>query len=236
MKVLRRAAAALVLLAIAAAAVYWLRPDPAPPVDFSEDLKGPSSGNFIIPFEVFALTPEGLLRAESVTGRAFGNHRLVAKTVSGEYLSRDFVFEIDVTIPPGTDDLAYVGFGAGDPNPGYNDEPAGAFIFRIHNLPGFDVVHAAAGLPAKATSDEAGPGVYAKIEPIGRYVAGVKTTFRIEHAGTKVMLSMPATPGASYTFDTAALPPLFGRGEGYLFFGNSAEGTVFSNVRVRPRG
>jgi hypothetical protein len=212
------------------------RVESVPAVDFVDDLKGPTSSNLRIPFDVYTLTPEGLLRSKAATGRSFGDHRVVVKTVSGGYLSRDFVFEIDVTIPPDSHDLAYVGFGLGNPNPAYNSEPAGAFQFRIHNLPDHDIVNAAASLPASDSPAEAGPKVHAALTVLGHYRAGVKTTFRIERAGSRVTLSMPATAGASHTFDMSLLPVLFGDNEGYLFFGNSVEGTIFSNVRVKPRG
>lgn len=208
----------------------------AAPIDFADDLRGPVSPNLTIPFGAYALTPEGLLRSKAVTGSSFGNDRIVVKTVSGGYGSRDFVFEIDVTIPAKTEDLAYVGFGLGDPNPAYNSEPAGAFQFRIHNLPGLNRVDASASLPPTDRPAEAGPGVHAELKAIGIYQPGSTTTFRIERGGNRVTLSMPGREGASHVFDGSLQPTLFGEGEGFLFFGNSSEGTVFSNVRVRPRG
>ena len=226
-----------VLVAVGVVAAYSMRPRPkAAPVDFVDDLKGPTSAHFSIPFAAYSLTPEGLLRSKAVTGQSFGNDRIMVKTLSGGYLSRDFVFEIDVTIPAPTEDLAYVGFGLGDPNPAYNNEPGGAFQFRIHNLSDLHRVDASASLPSTDTPAEAGPGVHAELKAIGSYVAGSTTTFRIERAGNRVTLSMPGNDAASHTFDASMLPTLFEDGEGFLFFGNSAEGTVFSNARVRPRG
>jgi hypothetical protein len=234
---LRISALVLVVAAVIGLSVYGTRRTHiAPPVDFVDDLTGPATPALVIPFNAYALTPEGLIRTQAATGRIFGNHRPMVKTASGEYLSRDFVFEVDVTIPAETQDLAYVGFGRGDPNPAYNDEPAGAFLFRIHNLPGLNRVDAAASLPSSERPTEAGAKVHAALTAIGQYVPASRTTFRIERAGSKVTLSMPATPGASHTFDMTALPHMFGAADGYLFFGNSAEGTIFSNVRVRPRG
>lgn len=224
------------LIALGSLAIFWWRPVAPAPVNFSDDLKGPTSEHLVIPFEAFALTPEGLLRAHAVTANAFGNDRTVVRTRSGAYLSREFVFEVDVTIPAGTEDLAYVGFGLGDANLAYNNEPAGAFLFRIHRMTGMDTVHASASRPSTTRPAEAGPQVFARLEAIGRYVPGATTTFRIEHASNRVTLSMPGQDGAGYTFDLSSFPGLFERDSGYLFFGNSSEGTVFSNVRVRPRG
>ena len=227
------------LVALAGFGVWYFMPggeDAASAVYFTDELTGPDSAHFTIPFQAYAMTPKGLLRSSAVTRRGFGSDRVVVKTVSGDYLSRDFVFEIDVMIPPDAEDLAYVGFGRGDPNPAYNNEPAGAFQFRIHSLPWVNRVDASASLPSSDQPAEAGPKVHAELTPIGQYVAGSTTTFRIERAGTKVTLSMPGTPGAAHTFDMTLVPTLFGDGEGFLFFGNSVEGTVFSRARVRPRG
>lgn len=236
MKVFRWAIPALLLATAAGVAVYRGRPAPPQPVYFSDDLKGPSSEHLVIPFEAFTLTPDGLLRSHAVTAHAFGNDRAVVRTRSGGYLAGDFVFEVDVTVPPDTEDLAYVGFGSGASNPAYNNEPAGAFMFRIHSMKGMDVVHAAASRPPSDRKAEAGPQVFVRLETIGRYAAGTTTTFRIEQADNRVTLSIPGQQGASYTFALPSFPGLFDREAGYLFFGNSAEGTVFGNVRVRPRG
>ena len=234
---LRISAVAVVLAALVGFGVYRARQARViEPADFIDDLRGPTSSHLRIPFDAYTLTPEGLVRSKAATGRSFGSDRVVVKTLSGGYASRDFVFEVDVTIPPDSYDLAYVGFGLGNPNPAYNSEPAGAFQFRIHNLEGHDIVNAAASLPASDRPAEAGPKIHAALTTLGHYRAGVRTTFRIERSGNRVTLSMPATDGAAHTFDMSLLPALFGEDEGYLFFGNSVEGTTFSNVRVRPRG
>jgi len=234
--VTRWIAGALVLVA-AAVAIYSVRPGPPPPaVYFTDDLKGPAAPYLAIPFDAYALTPDGLLRTKAVTGRAFGNDRPIAKTVSGHYGSREFVFDVDVTIPPGRQDLAYVGFGRGDANHAYFNEPAASFLFRIHNGVGGNAVHVAASRPAAQRQAETDPVVYAAFGEIGAYVPGSTTTFRIERAGNRVTMSMPATAGASHTFDMLQFPALFAADEGFLFVGNSTEGTVFSNLRVRPRG
>lgn len=228
--------ALLLVAALGGIAAYALRPTPAQPIDFVDDLKGPASPHLVIPFDSYSLTPHGLLRSKALTGLAFGSDRVMVRTASGAYLDRDFIFEIDVMIPDGTQDLAYVGFGRGKANPAYENEPAGAFQFRIHNLPDVDRVDAAASLPPRGRPARPGGRVHAELVQIGRYVGGSTATFRIERAGRHVTLSIPSALGASHTFDLATHPDLFDRDEAYLFFGNTTEGTVFSNVRVRPRG
>jgi len=229
---LRWVGAGLALVTVAALSLYWPR-SVAPAADFSDALTGPASPNLAIPFQAYALTPEGLLRSESASDRTYGEDRPVVKTLSGGYLLRDFIFEVDVMIPSDTEDIAYVGFGRGEPNLGYSMEPSGAYLFRIHRLPGRYDVHAAAA-SLEGTNPARTPHLH--LETIGKYEPGRRTTFRIEHAGTRVTLSMPGIHGASYTFEMPSYPGLFDDRSGFLFFGNSAEGTVFSHVRVGPRG
>ncbi|MBA3949662.1 MAG: hypothetical protein H0X44_06930 [Acidobacteria bacterium] len=238
MKRLRLAVAALVLIALAGIGVYAMRPAPVPATDFADALRGPASPSLSIPFGAYALTPEGLLRTTSTSGRESGIDRPMVKTLSGSYLSRDFAFEVDVMIPAEIQDLAFVGFGQGDPNPGLSNEPGAAFIFRIHRLSNTDAVHAAAARPpgGRLNTTVSPAEVLLRLEAIGKYVPGTKTTFRIERAGHVVALSMPGVPEARSAFDLRDYPKLFDEEAGFLFFGNSAEGTVFSNVRVRPRG
>lgn len=235
---LRIGVAALVLVAVAGIGVSSMRPAPVPAIDFSDTLRGPASPNLSIPFQAYALTPEGLLRAESASGRLSGLDRPMVKTRSGAYLARDFVFEVDVMIPPGAEDIAFVGFGLGDPNPGLANEPAGAFLFRIHSLPNMNVVHAAAAPPPGGRhSETVSPAdVLLRVDVIGRYETGSRTTFRIERAAGIVTLSMPGKSGSQFAFELPSYPALIDGGTGFLFFGNTAEGTIFSNVRVRPRG
>lgn len=235
---LRLAVAALALIALAGIGVHSMRPEPARPADFSDALRGPASPALSIPFGAYALTPDGLLRTTSTSGRESGLDRPMVKTVSGAYLSRDFVFEVDVMIPRESQDLAFVGFGQGDPNPGLSNEPGAAFVFRIHRLPQSDVVHAAVARPAggRLAPTVSPADVMLRLDAIGTYVPGTTTTFRIERAGDIVTLSLPGAPDVRSAFDLRDYPQLFDDRSGFLFFGNSAEGTIFSNVRVRPRG
>ena len=236
---MRPALLSILAIVFLASIAFYSAPAPAvPAVDFHDPLRGPASPNLSIPFEAYALTPEGLLRTTSTSGRESGIDRPMVRTVSGAYLSRDFVFEVDVIIPADIEDLAFVGFGRGNANPGLSHEPAAAFIFRIHRLPHTDVVHAAAaGPPGGRLGDAVTPAeVLARLDAIGKYVPGEQTTFRIERAGHIVTLSMPATPGAQAEFDLRDYPELLDERSSFLFFGNSAEGTIFSNVSVRPRG
>lgn len=212
------------------AAAYSLRPTAAPAVDFTDDLTGPTSLHFDIPFDKYTLTPDGLLRAHSSSGRANGVDRPVVRTRSDQYLARDFVFEVDVTIPADVEDIAFVGFGEGIPTAPYG-EPGGAFGFRIHAMPSNREVRFAAlsSLPRGA------PITYAFEEAIGTVPMAGTLTVRIEKSGDHMIGSLPGKEGSERTIRISGYPAILRNGRGFLYLANTAEGTVFSNVRVRPR-
>jgi hypothetical protein len=202
------------------------------PIDFTDALTGPVSAAFAIPFDKYALTPNGLLRTNSESGTENGIERPVVRTVSGAYLSRDFVFEVDVTIPADHGDIAYIGFGAGRPNPVLDNEPSQAFLFRIHNLPkmpfyGIDLV---AGDPKGGTGFR---GAYRDFNRLGEYTPGRPVRFRIARQGGTVTLSAPAQAGVHFTFELAKYPGLFDDANAFLFLSNSSEGTTFQNASLR---
>jgi hypothetical protein len=221
----------LFALASAIAAAGCGAASPAP-VDFVDELTGPLAPSLTIPFDAYRLTPEGLLRSYSASGPHNGVDRPMVRTVSGAYDSRDFVFEVTLWMPPGIDDIAWVGFGSGEPDRDRFNEPSSAFTFRIHGGVGGDVVHAAVwALPV----DRAKSGEFAFLKDIARYRRGDDLTVRFERAGDKITLSVPGQTGASHTLSLRDYKPNIGE-KGYLFFGNSAEGTVFKRVVVRAPG
>ncbi len=212
------------------AAVYSLRPDVAPAVDFVDDLTGPTSPQFNVPFGKYMLTPEGLLRAQSDSGRLNGTDRPVVRTLSDRYLSRDFVLEVDITIPPDVEDLVFVGFGEGAPTAPFN-EPGGAFGFRIHQMPTNREVQLAA-----VTHPPAGMSpTYLFNENIGTVPANGALTVRLERSGDQLIGSLPGQDGSESTIQISAYPTILESGRGFLYISNTAEGTVFSRVTVRPR-
>jgi hypothetical protein len=199
-------------------------------VDFNDPLTGPVSPALTIPFDKYALSERGLLRTNSESGN--GIERPVVRTVSGQYLSRDFVFEVDVTIPADHGDIAYVGFGSGNRNTVLDNEPSYAFLIRIHNLPrmpfyGIDltVAHPDGGVGLQ--------GAYREFFRVGEYMPGRPMRFRISHASGTVTLSVPGLPDTQATFDAARHRDLFGRDEAFLFLSNSSQGTTFSNAVLR---
>lgn len=204
------------------------------PVDFSDPLTGPVSQALTIPFDKYALTAGGLLRTNSESGTENGIERPVIRTVSGRYLSREFVFEVDVTIPADHGDIAYVGFGAGHTNQVLDNEPTYSFHFRIHNLPkmpfyGIDLV---VGDPQGGTGYR---GAFREFLRIGEYTPGRPMRFRITHQGGNVTLSIPAQGAAQATFPLAKYRGLFDDANAFLFLSNSSQGTTFQNASLRER-
>lgn len=202
------------------------------PVDFADPLRGPASPAFTIPFEKYALTASGLLRAHSESGTENGIERPVIRTASGAYLSRDFVFEVDVTIPKDHGDIAYVGFGSAKANPMLDNEPSHAFVFRIHNLPRMPFY----GIDLTVADPQGGVGyrgAYRHFARLAEYTPGRAMRFQIAHRAGKVMLSIPSMPNARAEFDTAQFRDLFEATEAHLFMSNSSEGTTFSNASMR---
>lgn len=202
------------------------------PVDFVDPLTGPVSQALAIPFDKYALTATGLLRTNSESGTENGIERPVVRTVSGGYLSRDFVFEVDVTIPKDHGDIAYVGFGQGRNNPALDNEPSHAFLFRIHNLPRMPLYRI-----DLAVSDPKGGvgfrGAFRHFQQIGEYTPGRPMRFQISHQAGKVTLSVPALAGGHATFEPAQYRDLFDRANAFLFLSNSSEGTTFQNASLR---
>lgn len=220
-----------ILFAIAAALLAGCSPKPAP-VDFSDPLTGPVSRPFVIPFEKYALSADGLIRTNAESGTENGIERPVIRTVSGQYLTRSFVFEVDVTIPADHGDIAYVGFGAGQSNPRHDNEPSNAFLFRIHNLPAMPFY----GVDAAVSDPNGGVGLngaFRRLDRIGTITPGQTVRFQIAHSDGKVTLAAPAMPGVRANFELAEFPDLFGRDDAYLFLSNSSEGTRFSNAELR---
>lgn len=200
--------------------------------DFEDPLIGPVSPAFVIPFESYALTPAGLARSNSPSGTENGIDRPVIRTVSGNYRSRDFIFEVDVTIPPGHGDIAYVGFGEGRNNPALDNEPTNALLFRIHNLPRLDFY----GIDIAAGDPESGQGFrgqFRQFNRIGEYKRGETMRFRITHQAGQVTLSMPSAPAVTVTFPDAQFGDLFDRRKAHLFLANSSQGTTFRNASLR---
>jgi hypothetical protein len=200
--------------------------------DFTDPLTGPVSPALSIPFDKYALTAAGLLRKQSESGTENGLERPLIRTVSGDYLSRDFVFEIDVTIPANHGDIAFVGFGSARNWLEGDNEPTDAFLFRIHNLPSMPFY----GIDLTIADPDGGQGYrnrYRVFERVAEYTPGKPMRFQISHKAGVVTLAIPALPGASMSFTRDRYDGLFDASAAYLFFGNSSEGTTFNNASVR---
>ena len=201
-------------------------------IDFTDRLTGPVSPAFSIPFEKYALSPDGLVRTKSDSGTENGIDRPVVKTRSGHYLSRDFVFEVDVTIPEDHGDIAYVGFGSGHANALNDNEPTDAYLFRIHNLPrlSFHEIDIAVADPKGGVGFR---GAYRRFNRFEHYTPGRAMRVRIERRGGQVTLEVPSIAGVRVSFAEAEFRELFDSSSAYVFLGNSSAGTTFSNALLR---
>jgi hypothetical protein len=202
------------------------------PTAFQDALTGPVSPELVIPFDKYSLTPAGLLRAHSESGIENGIERPIVKTASGDYLSKDFVFEIDVTIPADHGDIVYIGFGAARSSPLLDNEPTDAFLFRIHNLPRLSFY----GIDMTVADPDGGVGyrgAYREFHRHEKYAAGQTMRFQITHQGGSVTLSVPQLPDVHVTFPVEKYRDLFDRGDAYLFVSNSSQGTTFRNASLR---
>tara|TARA_Y100000588_G_scaffold373068_1_gene446423 strand:+ start:974 stop:1855 length:882 start_codon:yes stop_codon:yes gene_type:complete len=175
-------------------------------------------------------TALGLTRVSSTMGYNGWDGRPVdrpmIKTVSGGFEATDFIAELTVTETDLTQskDLIYFGFGAGEANPSHFDEPTNSIYLRIHNNTGsWKGVHA-----SHHTGITSGTSVF---DEIGSYDP-TGTTFRIEKSGDDVTLSIVGVTGASQTFSLSAIASVLDGTNGHIFFGNSAEGTTFSDLVV----
>lgn len=200
-------------------------------IDFVDALTGPDSPAFVIPFDKYALTPIGLVRTSAASGTQNGIDRPVVRTASGKYLSRDFLFEVDVTIPASHGDIAYVGFGAGRTSRVVDNEPTSAFVFRIHNLPDmpFHGIDVAVGVPSGGKEFR---GAFRSLDRVGAYTPGRPMRFRIEYRGGVVTMTIPDL-NVSRAFTFAQFADLFDSSNAYLFLSNSSEGTAFQNASLR---
>ncbi len=204
-------------------------------LNFTDPLTGPTSPHLTIDTTKYGYSANGLMRTQSADGYTYGNgdpnsDRPMVKTVSGAFLTEDFEFDVDVNAPTSNTDLIYVGFGQGIRNPNYFNEPTESFEFRIHNIPGNYM-----GIQAAVDAGQSPPSGFVFNQQIGIFQPGVTTTFRIVRSGNNVTLSVPSQPGASVTVPLTLVPSLNST-NAYLFFGNTAIGTTFSNLRVFPPG
>ena len=198
---------------------------------FTDQLTGPDSPQLPVINAGYTYTTSGLYRAQSTMGWdgwATGNEdRPMIKTAYSSYLSSDFRAEVTIarTNANQIKDLIYFGFGTGEPNPSYFEEPTNSFYFRIHYSSGYK------GIQGVYYEGNTSPGFNStNLANLGNYnPAG--TTLRIEKVGTSITLSIVG--GGSVTYQTTSVGSI-NANNGYVFFGNGAQGTTFSSLSVAP--
>jgi len=195
--------------------------------NFTDSLKAGEDAGFLNTHANYVRGTEGLRRDSSPCGTIncdTTNNRPMNETDAGaEFINRDFIASVEITRLSGGTDLIWFGFGDGSTESTFN-EPDNAVQFRIHagDLVGarIDLVTTVNGL---WTSEGFGAG--------GVY-NGATTELVIERTGDDVTISIPSL-GTSKSHSLfvdmqGVLTPENSR----LFFGNTSEGTIFSNFRV----
>lgn len=195
------------------------------PLNFTDDLSGPTSPYLTIPTGKFDYANDGLTRIQSDSGTSNGVDRPVVRTISGAFLGRNFVYEIEVLSPPETEDIIFVGFGQGMTNPSFFNEPTNSALFRIHNLGGFYRIDAA--IASGLSSWPFTPIIVS----VGSFVPG-GTVFRITRVDDVLTMEIDGQPGATRTFSVASDLWFLDDTNAHLFFANSAEGTTFRDMVV----
>ena len=195
---------------------------------FSDALTGPTSPNLSIPLTKYSYTADGLARTYvdptiNPTGNEIDDRELV-RTLSSAYFTTDFTASITVDIR-GAKDISYFGFGVGNMDPNYYNEAAHNFLFRIHKWGGYFGIQAAA---------EGNGGIFLDDHEIGNYPGG-PVTFVFTRVGNSLTMSVPSI-GAQWTYSISQFAPAMGLNSSntQLYFGNTYEGTVFSNFSVTP--
>lgn len=194
------------------------------PLNFTDPLVGPTSPYLTIP-EKFGYTSDGLTRIQSDSGTGNGTDRPVVRTISGEFLGRNFVYEIEVLSTPGGEDIAYVGFGQGVSNPFFFNEPTNSVLFRIHkNLAG-------SRIDAAIDSGFSGWPFSSLQENVGTFAPG-GTVFRISRLDDVLTMEVVGQSVTTYSVanDLGALD--LDATNAHLFFANTSEGTTFRDMVV----
>lgn len=212
-------ATALVCLAGISGAAF------AGPLSFSDTLRAgdPTSGYLSVPVGQYTYTSSGLERTGSSSGSGNGVDRPMVRTTSGGFLNENFVAQITVTTTSSNQDIIFFGLGQALTNAAYNNEPTNNPLFRIHNLPGYqgvqvDVENGSVPYPYTFLSGDVGT-----YNPAG-------TKFGISRIGDSLTFSVSGQ--AVETLSLSQYASYLDLTNAYLFFGNSANGTTFSDFSV----
>lgn len=200
-----------------------------PPAElfFTDSLTGPTSDNLAaFPVGKYSYTATGLLRSQSNND----TDRPVVGTALSSYLAPTTGnFAAELTINEVNNDLLYFGLGQGDNDPNYNNEPAHAFYFRVHNNfvnggPGYYGIQA----------DVRGGGGFLQTAEVGNYLPGSTITLRITRIGDQITLSMVG--GGSVSYSLSAYQAALGLTDSNtrVFFGNTTVGSHFSDLAIYP--
>lgn len=172
------------------------RPHPPPLCSTDSLAAGPTSPNLgALPGSKYGYTASGLRRNQSDNDA----DRPTVSTALKTYLApATGNFAAEVTINEVNNDLLYFGVGQGDNDPSYNNEPAHAFYFRMHNNfmnggPGYYGIQAAVRVAG---------GSFLNNQTLGNYTSGTTITLRITRVGDQITMSIVG--GGSFTYSLSA--------------------------------
>jgi hypothetical protein len=154
------------------------------------------------------------------------NGRHYVRTKAGDFLTRDFRFEVVFAVKAAEENLGFIGLGKADRDAPFN-EPGGSLYLRIHP-PGIEN-----GWVGLANGSVRGNIVIGNILRAGTYRAGIEkkgdaVTFRIDGSNDS---------GATTTFaktipDVRSFAPYLGEQSTHLFFGGA---NTYQQIRLSAR-
>ena len=196
--------------------------------NFTDPLSAGNDAGFLVINGVrYTREAAGLRRTFSSSGIHNGTDRVMNTTqLAAPFIDRDFVVDLDIRRPDISSggDIIFFGLGDGSVDSIYNNEPTNSIHFRIHTETLATWVDATARIGNVFHA-------FQRIADDWDEVTGA--TFRMKRSDDLVTLSIPSIPGASHTISIAAtLGSSLTAANTLIFFGNTSEGTVFSNFNL----
>ena len=157
-------------------------------------------------------------------------------TLRSDYLSSNWTYEITFNTPANApDDILFIGFGQGEGDSSYFNEPLDSVNFRIHQGEnGFW-----AGWRVDVAAHSLGSGVFTYLETIGYLPPGPEGgifTARIRKIGSQVSFEiLDTSPAISVTIpDITTTAPFLSPFASRIFFGNASCVYSYGDLRVLP--
>ena len=233
MKTVRRR----LMLVIVALAGAWtpFAPALAQSAFFVEPFMGADIGVHLTDADSQFLLGKGYVHRAGNEGPASTNRHYIT-TVSHDYVSRDWTYDITFVSPASApDDILFVGVGEAVPDPSYFNEPRNSLNFRVHQgLYGFSN-----GWRVDVAAHSVGYGVFTFIEMGVGYLPPTAPdtgtfTARIRKSGNEITFQILGTPILVTVPDVHSYAPFLDDSNSRIFFGNASGEYLFAEMRVLP--